>query len=86
MEREQLMHHWDKWRRYIADGGTGSWPRDAFESLLDYIEELEQQILEAQKYATDAHAGEVRDITPLEALQEQSNYYEDMLDELEKSG
>jgi hypothetical protein len=49
----------------------------------DYILQLEQQILEAQKYATDAHAGEVRDITPLQALQEQAEYYEDMMDEME---
>jgi len=37
--REGIMREWDKWRKYIADGGEGSWPRDAFESLLDYLEE-----------------------------------------------
>jgi hypothetical protein len=30
---------WDSWRRYIADGGGASWPRDAFEALLSWIEE-----------------------------------------------
>jgi len=37
------MAEWDRWREYIAGGGTGSWPRDAFESLLDeHDEELER--------------------------------------------
>lgn len=48
------------------------------------IKELKEQILEAQKYMTDAHAGEVRKITPLEALREQAEYYENMMDELEE--
>lgn len=38
-DRESIMVQWDKWRTYIADGGGGSWPRDAFESLLDYYDE-----------------------------------------------
>lgn len=33
------MERWDAWRRYIADGGGGSLPRDAFESMLDWIDE-----------------------------------------------
>lgn len=33
------MVHWDNWRSYIAKGGTGSLPRDGFESLLSWIEE-----------------------------------------------
>lgn len=37
--REDIMRHWDSWRRYIANGGKASWPRDAFESLLDYYDE-----------------------------------------------
>lgn len=44
-DREDVMKHWDSWRRYIAEGGEGSWPRDAFESVLEHffsrIEELE---------------------------------------------
>ena len=38
-EREKIMKQWDSWRKYIAEGGGGSWPRDAFESLLDWFEE-----------------------------------------------
>ena len=37
--REEIMQQWDRWRAYIADGGKASWPRDAFESLLDRHEE-----------------------------------------------
>lgn len=42
-----------------------------------------KMVSEAREYATDAHAGVVRHITPLEALQEQAEYYEGMLDEVE---
>jgi len=38
-DREAIMKQWDLWRKYIAEGGGGSWPRDAFESLLDYYDE-----------------------------------------------
>lgn len=38
-DREDIMRHWNSWRKYIAEGGEGSWPRDAFESLLDHFEE-----------------------------------------------
>jgi len=37
MNREHLMSRWDAWRKYIAEGGKGSWPRDEFEMLLDYF-------------------------------------------------
>jgi hypothetical protein len=37
--REGIMREWDKWRSYITSGGKASWPRDAFESLLDYFDE-----------------------------------------------
>ena len=33
------MKQWDKWVKYYKDGGGGSWPRDAFEALLDKFEE-----------------------------------------------
>ena len=50
MDRESIMKQWDSWREYIAGGGKGSWPRDAFESLLDYFEEsirsASQQVVE----------------------------------------
>lgn len=39
-DREAIMRRWDAWRKYIAEGGTASWPRDEFEGLLDWIEEL----------------------------------------------
>lgn len=37
--RAQVMKWWDQWRTYIAEGGVGSYPRDAFESLLDTYDE-----------------------------------------------
>ena len=42
--RESIMREWDKWRSYIANGGGGSWPRDAFESLLDYFDEKMEEV------------------------------------------
>jgi len=37
------MKRWDSWRRYITEGGEASWPRDAFESMLDEFEtEMEE--------------------------------------------
>ena len=46
MDREVIMKQWDEWREYIANGGKGSWPRDAFEALLDSFEEqLEADVL-----------------------------------------
>ncbi len=43
MDRNDVMRQWDRWRHYIATGGGGSWPRDAFESVLDeYDDEVEQ--------------------------------------------
>ncbi len=39
VDRESIMKQWDSWRQYIADGGKASWPRDAFEALLDYFDE-----------------------------------------------
>jgi hypothetical protein len=35
---EETMRRWDSWRVYIAKGGGGSWPRDAFEALLDAVD------------------------------------------------
>jgi len=34
-----IMKLWDTWRKYIKTGGTSSWPRDEFESLIDGYEE-----------------------------------------------
>lgn len=39
MEHEKIMKVWDGWRKYIAEGGKASWPRDEFERLLDSLEE-----------------------------------------------
>jgi len=35
--REGILKRWDIWRRYFSSGGKSSWPRDEFESLLDYL-------------------------------------------------
>jgi len=43
---ESILLKWDGWRRYIADGGRASWPRDEFEQL---IENYEAKIAEQQK-------------------------------------
>ncbi len=37
--REGIMKEWDSWVRYYRSGGGGTWPADAFESLLDYFDE-----------------------------------------------
>jgi len=36
---EIMMNQWDSWISYYVDGGRGTWPRDAFEALIDYYEE-----------------------------------------------
>ena len=36
---EKIMEQWDEWRKYISEGGTASWPRDAFENLIGWYEE-----------------------------------------------
>lgn len=38
-ERERIMERWDAWRKYIAEGGEASWPRDDFEALIDSFED-----------------------------------------------
>lgn len=51
LEREEIMEQWDNWREYISRGGKSSWPRDAFEALLDYYDErIEQLEKELKKY------------------------------------
>jgi len=44
--RDSIMKEWDRWREYIAGGGKGSWPRDAFEALLDGIEQEKESLAE----------------------------------------
>lgn len=61
-DQEPVMKQWDAWRSYIARGGGGSWPRDAFESLLDSFAEdaneasaaIERLTIERDRYASDA--------------------------------
>jgi len=36
---EIMMGQWGSWISYYAEGGRGTWPRDAFEALIDYYEE-----------------------------------------------
>lgn len=36
---KEIMEMWDSWRAYIANGGTASWPRDAFENFIGWYEE-----------------------------------------------
>lgn len=40
IDHEKIMKQWSSWRKYIAEDGGGSWPRDAFESLICNFEEL----------------------------------------------
>jgi glutamate formiminotransferase len=51
--------------------------KDLAEALRVHV----KMVKEARQYMTDAHAGELRNITPLEALQELTKYYEDMMDD-----
>ena len=44
MDKEKAMQQWDEARNYIANGGRGSWPRDMFESYLDYITKIEMEL------------------------------------------
>ena len=56
-DRKDIMRHWSSWRKYIAEGGECSWPRDAFESLVDYFEEQNNDLLEKIRWffeCTDA--------------------------------
>jgi len=35
--KKKILEHWDRWCKYYKEGGGGSWPTDAFESLLDHF-------------------------------------------------
>ena len=37
MTREEIMEQWDRWVKYYRGGGGASWPRDAFEALIDSL-------------------------------------------------
>ena len=45
------MLMWDKWRAAIASGDGGSWPRDAFEGLLDALDEEREDAVAAEREA-----------------------------------
>lgn len=46
---ESLMRCWDQWRAYLAGGGTASWPRDGFESLLDDYFAVRSELAQLRK-------------------------------------
>lgn len=61
-DREDVMLNWDMWREYIANGGDASWPRDAFESLLDYYDEKIKELENNMKScATCSYWRKIRD-------------------------
>lgn len=65
-EHESIMRQWDSWRKHIAEGGKGSWPRDCFEALIDSLgESIDGQksralAAEAERDALKAEVGELR--------------------------
>ena len=48
-DRETMMRQWDDWAAYLKGGGGGTWPRDAFEALLDYFEDRLKENKETEK-------------------------------------
>ncbi len=54
---------------------------DLAEALRKHVKMVD----DARRYVTDAHAGEVRQITPLEALRELTVYYEDMMEDQDEA-
>lgn len=55
--REGIMKEWDSWVRYYRSSGGGTWPRDAFESLLDYFDErIERHLSSSSSRAAGACA------------------------------
>lgn len=51
LDQEKHLKLWDGYRKMIAEGHKSSLPRDWFESILDYITELENAICETIKFA-----------------------------------
>ena len=41
---ETMMKQWDSWMTYYIEGSRGTWPRDAFEALIEYYEEKLRKI------------------------------------------
>jgi len=52
----EIMNQWDNWRKYIAEGGTASWPRDEFEMVIanyeEKIKELKNNLKQLYKKIT----------------------------------
>lgn len=53
-DRESILKAWDSWVKYYKAGGGASWPRDAFESLLDYFDEQISQVSDKSSGANGA--------------------------------
>jgi hypothetical protein len=43
VESRDRMEDWDAWRKVIADGNRGSWPRDCYEASLSWISEAARE-------------------------------------------
>lgn len=50
--REGIMKEWDKWVRHYSTGIASSWPRDAFESLLDHFDDEKKELI--QQYRAES--------------------------------
>ncbi len=49
MDIEPIMKRWDLWRKYIAEGGTASWPRDEFEMVIELFNEDTEKLEQIKK-------------------------------------
>ena len=55
-DRESLMQAWDSWVRYFKTNEWGSWPRDAFESIIDAFYERHDAVLSAARAVVDVYS------------------------------
>jgi len=53
IDQEIIMKRWDRWRKYISEGGKSSWPRDEFELMLSLYEEEIENLKEQLKAYQD---------------------------------
>jgi hypothetical protein len=78
LTREEIMRQWDSWRRYIRDGGGASWPRDAFEAVLDHYDEENAKLRAALEPFADVSGegtDDYPDDTPVVVTCGRSTYY-----------
>ena len=55
-DRESLMQAWDSWVHYFKTNDTwGSWPRDAFESIIDAFYDRHDAVLSAARAVVDKY-------------------------------